>query len=64
MYVSRDVVFYEKVFPFASLCPNAGSRLRQDILLLPHDSSISHVGDAKVDDLMTVPIIHVATNAP
>jgi hypothetical protein len=35
VYISRDVVFDETVFPFASLHSNAGSRLRQEILLLP-----------------------------
>jgi histone deacetylase 1/2 len=41
VYISRDVVFDESVFPFASLHPNAGARLRAEILLLPknlHDS--------------------------
>ena len=28
IYISRDVVFYEHVFPFASLHPNAGARLK------------------------------------
>jgi len=35
VYISRDVVFDEEVFPFESLHPNAGARLRKDILLLP-----------------------------
>jgi hypothetical protein len=35
VYISRDVVFDETVFPFASLHSNAGRRLRQEILLLP-----------------------------
>jgi hypothetical protein len=35
VYISRDVVFDETVFPFSKLHPNAGSRLRQEILLLP-----------------------------
>lgn len=33
VYISRDVVFDENVFPFASLHPNAGARLRAEILL-------------------------------
>jgi hypothetical protein len=34
VYISCDVVFDETVFPFAKLNPNAGARLRSDILLL------------------------------
>jgi hypothetical protein len=34
VYISCDVVFNETVFPFAKLNPNAGARLRSDILLL------------------------------
>jgi hypothetical protein len=35
MYISRDVVFEEDVFPFAELHSNAGARLRAGINLLP-----------------------------
>jgi hypothetical protein len=35
VYISRDVVFDETVFPFADLYPNAGAVLRKEILLLP-----------------------------
>lgn len=35
VYVSRDVVFDETNFPFASLHANAGARLRSEISLLP-----------------------------
>jgi histone deacetylase 1/2 len=35
VYISRDVVFDETVFPFAILHPNVGTLLRQEILLLP-----------------------------
>lgn len=37
VYVSRDVVFDEHVFPFAKLHPNAGALLRQEISLLSLD---------------------------
>jgi len=33
--VSRDVVFDEKVFPFALMHPNAGAQLRAELSLLP-----------------------------
>ena len=35
VYISRDVVFDETKFPFADLPPNAGARLREEILLSP-----------------------------
>jgi len=35
VYISRDVVFDEGVFPFSALHSNAGARLRAEISLLP-----------------------------
>jgi hypothetical protein len=35
IYVSRDVVFDEGIFPFSKLHPNAGAKLRSEILLSP-----------------------------
>ena len=35
VYISRDVIFDEDVFPFAALHPNAGALLRKEIELLP-----------------------------
>jgi len=35
VYISRDVIFDETIFPFASMHPNAGALLRKEILLLP-----------------------------
>jgi hypothetical protein len=32
VYISRDVVFDESIFPFASLHPNAGARLAQNLI--------------------------------
>jgi hypothetical protein len=34
VYISRDIVFDEHVFPFAHLHPNAGAQLRAEITLL------------------------------
>lgn len=34
IYISRDVIFDENVFPFASLNPNAGARLRAEVIQL------------------------------
>lgn len=42
MYISRDVVFEEKEFPFSNLHPNAGAQLRKDVILLPF-----HLFDAR-----------------
>jgi hypothetical protein len=35
LYISRDVVFDEQVFPFAKFHPNAGPRLRAEVSLHP-----------------------------
>jgi hypothetical protein len=35
LYIYRDIVFDETVFPFATLHSNAGARLRPEIDLLP-----------------------------
>lgn len=35
VYISRDVVFDETVFPFTKLHPNVGARLRAEVSLLP-----------------------------
>ena len=35
VYILRDVVFDENIFPFSTLHSNAGARLRSEILLLP-----------------------------
>jgi hypothetical protein len=46
MYISRDVVFDEHVFPFASMHPNAGAQLRAELALLPNlFHSSSDLGD-------------------
>jgi hypothetical protein len=37
VYISRDVIFDEEVFPFSTLHSNAGARLRAEIALLPSD---------------------------
>jgi hypothetical protein len=37
VYISRDVIFDEHIFPFEDLHENAGAKLRQEILLLPQN---------------------------
>ena len=46
VYISRDVVFDESIYPFESLHSNAGALLNKEILLLPpHLQNIDHGGD-------------------
>jgi hypothetical protein len=54
------VVFDENVFPFAELHPNAGRRLKQDILLLPDYTP--DCGDANINDYMPLPVVPIVTN--
>jgi hypothetical protein len=55
IYISRDVVFDEQVFPFASLHPNAGAQLRKEILLF--DSLLSsNEGVYNHDNVPIVPV--------
>lgn len=67
VYISRDVVFDESVFPFSTLHPNASARLRAEISLLPEshlnsstnlggaNSSSSHARNSPPDDDITRP---------
>jgi histone deacetylase 1/2 len=48
IYISRDVIFDEEVFPFSHLHSNAGARLRSKILLLP--TSLRNPRDESVVD--------------
>lgn len=52
IYISRDVVFDEHVFPFASLSPNTRARLRAEFSLLPDVllNPSTQFGDAVVHD--------------
>ena len=52
VYISRDIVFDETVFPFAQLHPNAGAQLRSKIALLSPSllPSLSTFGDANLLD--------------
>lgn len=51
VYISRDIVFDEHVFPFSDLNPNAGARLRAEILPLPESlQNLTSFGDAKLHD--------------
>lgn len=52
VYISRNVIFDVKVFPFATLHPNAGARLRSEISLLPDPllNPSTRIGDVSVTD--------------
>jgi hypothetical protein len=57
VYISRDIIFDENIFPFANLHSNAGARLRSEILLLPPtlcSPESSHKGGE-------IPINHMVT---
>jgi hypothetical protein len=63
VYISHDVVFDETVFLFHKLNPNAGARLRAEILLLPSTSQGHATRDEFTDGPMTDMLINpVATN--
>ncbi|WVZ68483.1 hypothetical protein U9M48_017417 [Paspalum notatum var. saurae] len=49
VYISRDVVFDENIYPFASLHPNAGACLCNEILLLPSHLHANHGDEPTVD---------------
>jgi hypothetical protein len=51
VYISRDVVFDEAVFPFKTLHPNAGALLRKQILLLDPSLHNFEEGDDFGSDL-------------
>jgi len=55
VYISRDVTFDENVFPFSQLHPNAGPRLRSEVLLIPTSNSASNGGNAVDDHLTNLP---------
>lgn len=64
VYISREVVFDETIYPFSKLNPNAGICLRSEILLLP-DHSPPHNGVELVDESNSnAHIFPVSTNSP
>jgi hypothetical protein len=63
VYISRDVVFDENIFPFQELHPNAGALLKKEILLLP--SSTSHeVAQTANDSMTTIVPMYVPVVSP
>jgi hypothetical protein len=49
VYISRDVIFDEVVFPFSKLHPNASAQLRREISLLPESLTNSIRDDSAFD---------------
>jgi hypothetical protein len=50
VYISRDVIFDESVFPFENLHSNAGARLSKETLLLPEHLRNPNSGDVDCID--------------
>jgi hypothetical protein len=68
VYISRDVVFDESVYPFSKLNPNAGVRLRSEILLLPNHIQPNNLPTPGVELIdcsnINAHVIPVTANAP
>jgi hypothetical protein len=68
VYISRDVVFDEEVFPFSKLYPNAGARLKSEIALLhptlfhPHDGDKLLYGHVPNTPLTTLEVAEFQEN--
>lgn len=61
VYISRDVIFDEHIFPFSKLHPNAGALLRSQILLLPENLAPSSSSSSSQHQ---VQVLDHLTNAP
>jgi hypothetical protein len=66
IYISRDVIFDETVFPFAELHSNAGARLSTEINLLPStllpSSNFDNREYCQISDLLLPNNPTIATN--
>jgi hypothetical protein len=58
IYISRDVVFDETIFPFSELHPNAGARLHEEILLLLHTLQVLILTRLHIS-LLLFPVVQV-----
>jgi hypothetical protein len=63
IYISRDVIFDESVFPFASLNSNAGARYTSDVLFIPSstlgDNIFTNESNDPTISALSFPDIHV-----
>ena len=64
IYISRDVVFDDNIFPFAELHPNAGARLRDEILLLPTDLFNPASSMLRGTTLHSIDVVNSSINFP
>jgi hypothetical protein len=64
VYISRDVVFDESIFPFQSLHANAGAQLKSEILLLPMSLQPLHMHHHEGHDLHLDADANPANNVP
>ena len=55
IYISRDVIFDESIFPFASLHLTAGARYHFEVLLIPS----TQPGDTVITNVTNVPTLYV-----
>ena len=55
VYISRDVVFDESIFPFSELYPNARALLQKEVLLWPHHL-LSFGDQTSTDQMFTNPV--------
>jgi hypothetical protein len=63
IYISRDVIFDELIFPFASMHPTAGTRYHSDVLLnLPGNDEDTNENCALTMTL--VPVLDLAVQVP
>jgi histone deacetylase 1/2 len=51
VYISHDVIFVENIFPFSKLHANVGSRVREEVLLLP-SHLLNPLGGESLDNHM------------
>jgi hypothetical protein len=68
VYISRDIVFDESVYPFSKLNPNAGVHLRSEVLLLPNHIQPNNLPTPRVELIdcsnINAPVIPVTANVP
>jgi hypothetical protein len=57
VYISRNVIFDESVFPFSELKPNAGHRYTYEVLLLPKPSSNPGLSDLSMNNIHNNPCL-------
>ena len=62
IYISRDIIFDEHVFPFSELHANAGAKLREEINLIP--THLMHPSYFPMGTTMHTDVINSSNNLP